>query len=92
VVVIRLAGNRIMLLKRVLAMEGDVIEFRQGRLFLNRQPVSEPYVQASQAWHLPPRKIDPGHVYVVGDNRRVPMHIHQLGQASRARIRGAPLW
>jgi len=92
VVAIRLAGQRIMLLKRVVALEGDVVEFRTGRLFVNSRPVEEPYVHDPFAWDLPPRTVARGHVYVVGDNRRVPMHIHQFGQTAIDRIIGGPLW
>jgi hypothetical protein len=31
-------------------------------------------------------------VYVVGDNRSVPMQNHFFGQASLPRILGGPLW
>jgi signal peptidase I len=92
VVAIRLAGQSIMLLKRVVAIEGDVVEFRAGRLFVNNRPVDEPYAHDPSAWDLPPRTVARGHVYVVGDNRRVPMHIHQFGQTSIDRIIGGPLW
>jgi signal peptidase I len=92
VVAIRLAGQSIMLLKRVVALEGDVVEFRAGRLFVNSRPVEEPYVHDPFAWDLPPRTVARGQVYVVGDNRRVPMHIHQFGQTAIDRIIGGPLW
>ena len=92
VVAIRLAGQRIMLLKRVVALESDVVEFRAGRLFVNSRPIEEPYVHDPFAWNLTPRTVARGHVYVVGDNRRVPMHIHQFGQTAIDRIIGGPLW
>jgi signal peptidase I len=81
-----------MLLKRVVALEGDVVEFRAGRLFVNSRPAQEPYVHDPSAWDLPPRTVARGHVYVVGDNRRVPMHVHQFGQTAIDRIIGGPLW
>ena len=34
VVVVRFAGNRVMLLKRVVAVEGEWVEFRNGKLFV----------------------------------------------------------
>ena len=92
VVAIRMAGDNIVLLKRVVALEGEVVEFRQGLLFVDQRAVVEPYLYNPQAWNLPPRKIAPGHVYVVGDNRRVPMRMHRFGQTSIDRITGGPLW
>jgi len=92
VVAIRMAGDSIVLLKRVVAVEGDEVEFRAGRLFVNQQAIDEPYVHAPHPWTLSPRRVDPGHVYVVGDNRRVPMHVHQFGQTPLDRVLGGPLW
>ena len=92
VVVIRLAGEGIMLLKRVVALAGETVAFRDGRLFVNGAAVAEPYVRAPQPWTLPPRRVAPGKVYVVGDNRRVPMEVHMFGQTPLERIAGGPLW
>ncbi len=88
VVVIRYAGHRVMLLKRILALEGETLEFRRGDLYINGQKVAEPYVQNHSNWDLPPRRVDPGKVYVVGDNRDTVMERHRFGQVSRNRIVG----
>ncbi len=92
VVVIRLAGKKVMLLKRVVALEGDMVEFRKGELHVNGKNIVETYVRYPSNWNLPPRKVDKDHVYVVGDNRNVPIDMHQFGQTSMNRIIGAPLW
>jgi signal peptidase I len=92
VVAVRLAGNRIMLLKRVVALEGDRVAFHDGRLVVNGETVAEPYVVDPRPWNLAPRTVARGHVYVVGDNRRVPMDVHLFGQTPRERIVGGPLW
>jgi signal peptidase I len=92
VVVIRLAGEKVSLLKRVVALEGDVVEFRDGALFVNEKKIDEMYVHNPSGWNLAPRRVDKDHVYVVGDNRSVPIDVHQFGQTSTERIIGAPLW
>jgi signal peptidase I len=92
VVVIRLAGKKVMLLKRVVALEGDVVEFCEGKLFVNEKKLDETYVHYRSDWNLPPREVDKNHVYVVGDNRNVPIDMHRFGQTSIDRIIGAPLW
>jgi signal peptidase I len=92
VVVIRLTGQTVMLLKRVVALEGDIVEFRRGKLFINGKKTYEAYVRFPSDWNLPPRKVAKNHVYVVGDNRNVPIYIHQFGQTHVNRIIGAPLW
>ena len=92
VVTIRLAGNRVMLLKRVIALENETVAFEHGRLLVNQKEAAEPYVSGPSDWELPPRKVKPGHVYVVGDNRGVPMQTHHFGQTPVRRITGVPLW
>jgi signal peptidase I len=92
VVAIRLAGSQVMLLKRVIALEGEQVEFRQGKLFINEKEIEEPYVQYPCHWNLPPRQVAKDHVYVVGDNRNMPMENHLFGQASMKRVVGVPLW
>jgi signal peptidase I len=92
IVAIRLAGERVMLLKRVVGLEGDVVEFRNGDLFVNEQKVEETYSRYSSDWNLPPRTVNRDHVYVVGDNRSVSIDIHRFGQTPAHRVVGVPLW
>ncbi len=92
VVGVRFAGNRVMLLKRVIALEGEQVEFRNGTLFINSEAIGEPHVRYSRSWNLPPRKVEKGKVYVVGDNRSMPIEQHVFGQAAVSRIVGTPLW
>ena len=66
--------------------------YQNGNLFVNQTKVDEPYVRRPSDWNLALRRVDPGHVYVIGDNRSVPMHVHQFGQTPLNRIIGAPLW
>jgi len=92
VVVVRLAGTRVMLLKRVVALEGEQVEFRDGKLFINSRSVEEPHVRYPCHWNLPPRQVEKGSVYVVGDNRNMPMEQQMFGQTAANRIVGMPLW
>ena len=92
VVVVRYAGEMTTLLKRVVALEGEWIEFREGRLFVDGKEINEPYIKYPCDWNLPPRQVEKGWVYVVGDNRDMPIEIHRFGQTRINRIRGAPLW
>jgi len=92
VVVVRYAGTRVMLLKRVVGLEGEQVAFQDGRLLINGKVKEEPYVRAAYHWNLPPRKVEKGKIYIVGDNRNVPMAQHDFGQTSIKRVIGAPLW
>jgi signal peptidase I len=92
VVLVQMAGQKIMLLKRVVATEGQSIEFREGTIFIDGKKVNEPYVSGKSDWNLSPTTVKPGHVYVVGDNRSMPAEGHTFGQTPVNRIVGAPLW
>ncbi|MBU1233510.1 MAG: signal peptidase I [Proteobacteria bacterium] len=88
VVTVRFTGRSVMLLKRIIALPGETVEFRQGKLFVNGNQIKEPYVHHHSDWNLAMRTIDPGHVYVVGDNRGTPMARHRFGQVRMNRIVG----
>jgi len=92
VVTVRFAGIKVMLLKRVVAQEGEQVEFRDGQLFVDGKEIEEPYVRYPCTWNLPPRRVEKDCVYVVGDNRSMPIENHHFGQASKNRIVGVPLW
>jgi len=92
VVTIRMAGQKVMLLKRVIAIEGQTVEFREGNLFLDGRKMAEPYVKGQCDWNVLPVKVKTGYVYVVGDNRTMPAETHTFGQTPVSRIAGAPLW
>jgi signal peptidase I len=92
VVTIRFAGSKVMLLKRVVALEGEQVEFREGKLFVDGEEIKEPYVRYPCHWNLSPRRVERDTVYVVGDNRNMPIETHYFGQTLKSRIKGVPLW
>ena len=92
VVVLRYGGTRYMLLKRVLAFAGETVAFSNGVCLVDGQPLREPYVVKNSGWNVPPRTVQPGHVYVMGDNRSIPFENHVGGEISLARVAGRPLW
>ena len=92
VVGLKLAGESVILLKRVVALGGETIEFKEGKLFVDDREVPEPYVQGPCDWNLPPRRVEESSIYVVGDNRSMPIEGHDFGQTSAARVIGVPLW
>ena len=92
VVAVRFAGRRVILLKRVVALEGEAIAFRNGKLFVENREIDEPYVRYPCDWNLRTRRVRKNHVYVIGDNRSVPMDTHYFGQTSVKRVIGGPLW
>lgn len=92
VVTVRLTGASVMYLKRVVAVAGETVEFRHGVLYVDGRERPDPHASRPCDWELPPRTVEPGNVYVIGDNRSVPMAVHVFGQTSVSRIAGSPLW
>ncbi len=92
VVGVKLAGNRVMLLKRIVALSGETVEFRNGKLWVNGVLLNESYLQYPSDWSLAERRVKPDYVYVVGDNRSTAIGGHQFGQAPIQRIVGKILW
>ncbi len=58
------------LIKRVIGLPNETVEGRDGRVFINGNPVREPYLPAGTVTSaFSPEKIAPGHLWVMGDNR-----------------------
>ena len=91
IVILRYVG-RTFFLKRVVGLAGDRVEFRDGKLFVNNECVDEPYVKYPCSWNMKPVVVREGMIFVVGDNRSMPIERHMFGMISVKRIAGAPLW
>ena len=58
------------LIKRVIALPGETIEARDGRVLINGQPIEEGYLGPGiTTGPLEPQTVPPEHVFVMGDNR-----------------------
>lgn len=73
-------------IKRVVAVEGDEIYFRDGFLFVNGQPVNEPYILKPRSTFggnflkdCQVQKVPSGFVFALGDNRKKSMDSRELG-------------
>lgn len=56
--------------KRLIAVEGDWVEVKDGAVYRNGKPLSEPYVMATPDYSLPLFRVPEGQMFVLGDNRR----------------------
>ncbi len=56
-------------IKRVIAVGGDTIEMRLGRVYVNGQLKEEPYVQYPGFFNMNVTTVPEGTIFVMGDNR-----------------------
>ena len=56
--------------KRVIGLPGEVVEGRDGAVYVNGRRLVEPYLRSGVATQaFGPTTVPPGHVWVMGDNR-----------------------
>ncbi len=84
--------GRKMLFKRVVALAGDTVEFRDGKLLVNSVVQQEDYVKLPCKWNIDPVTVRNGFCYVVGDNRSMDHREHKFGEVDLKRIVGGPLF
>jgi len=56
-------------IKRIVALPGETVEIRQGKVYINGKPMHEPYMRKVAHGDFPPQKVPKGNVFVLGDNR-----------------------
>ncbi|UQZ84058.1 Signal peptidase I P [Paenibacillus konkukensis] len=83
------------LVKRVVALAGDEVYIRQGKLYVNGEESHESYTDSPiEDGRFEPYTVEPGHVFVMGDNR----HRHasydsrSFGTVSVDKLEGRAEW
>lgn len=79
--------------KRIIAMEGDVLDLRDGNVYLNDELLSEPYLygeltKESDGIVRYPYTLQEGQIFVMGDNRKESMDSRSFGAVGIRQIRG----
>lgn len=69
VVVIDAPDQSEMLIKRVVGLPGETIELRDGQVYIDGEPLTEPWAVNPGGGNYGPLTIPPLHVFVMGDNR-----------------------
>ncbi len=84
----RLEPPNTMLLKRIIGLPGETVEFKRGHVLINGEILDEPYETLGCDWNRPPVTLGPDEYFVVGDNRSMPWPDHTFGVRSRDLIVG----
>ena len=82
--------------KRVIALGGDVVEVRNGRIKVNGEEIDDPWgygeTLAERGTVIYPYPVREGNVFVLGDNRRISMDSRTFGEVNLRQIRGKILF
>jgi signal peptidase I len=72
IVVFRTADDPpLYLVKRVVALPGEIVGITNGIVQINGQPLPESYTPPNPNWELPATIVPADKIYVIGDNRSV---------------------
>lgn len=78
-------------IKRIIGLPGDLVEMQDGLVYINGEPIDEPYVQElcrtvtcrEREWQLGENEY-----FVLGDNRNASQDSHDFGPIKREQIVG----
>jgi signal peptidase I len=77
-------------IKRVIGLPGDVVRVTGGKVYVNDQPLNEPYIAAAPnyegTWTVPANSL-----FVLGDNRNRSSDSHSWGMVPIANVLGKAL-
>jgi len=89
-------------IKRVVGLPGETIEIKNKQVYINGQPLEEPYVMYTQSRPLPPSMaamdkfgavtVPNGKLFVLGDNRDNSLDSRYFGVVDIATLKGKALY
>jgi len=76
------------LIKRIIALPGETVEIKGGKVFIDGSPLTEQYVMESCKYEMPPQEVPADHYFVLGDNRNNSADSHNGWFMPRSNIIG----
>jgi signal peptidase I len=80
------------LIKRVVAVAGDRVEVKEGRLWRNGFPAQPDWAREPMAYDLAPTVVPAGDLLVLGDNRNASLDSHLWGPLPERDLIGTAIW
>ena len=75
-------------IKRVIALPGETVEGKNGKIFINGRQLVEPYLAEDPVGDFPAKTIPDGQVWVMGDNRNRSSDSRVFGPIKESKIVG----
>lgn len=74
--------------KRVIGVSGELVEIQKGQVYINGNPLDEPYVVYSGSYSMSPRRVGVSELFVLGDNRNSSSDSHNWGMLAQEKVVG----
>jgi len=91
-VAIRMAGEHVVYVKRIVGLPRERIAIIAGVVLVNDEPLVEPAVVYRAPWNVPAFTLGDGEYFLIGDNRAMAAQNHDFGTTTRARVVGKMLF
>jgi len=75
-------------LKRVIAVEGDVVEVTGGMVYVNGFALEEPYLNEVPHYDMEKFTVEKNQYFLLGDNRNNSFDSHEFGTVNKEKIEG----
>lgn len=76
-------------IKRVIGLPGDIVEMKNGKVYINDRPLKEPYLAEALDYEYGPVEVPEGCLMVLGDNRNHSFDSHYWNAwLTRDRLKG----
>ncbi len=79
-------------IKRIVGVPGDKLEVKNQKVYINDQPLTEPYIKDPPRYNYGPQLIPAGAFFVMGDNRNNSADSHEWGLLPAENITGRALF
>ena len=82
------ANTDIDYIKRIIGLPGETVEIKNGLVYINGEPLSEPYILNPPRYTLRKLEVPQGYCFVLGDNRNNSNDSHIWGPLPQDNIIG----
>jgi len=91
-VVVFADGEEGILVKRIIAQRGEVVEMQDGAVYINGAPLDEPYIDGQGSDDFEPLKVGASEVFVMGDNRQESNDSRDFGSVPISDVKGVAVF